>query len=120
MVPAVFFQIAVLCPQGNPLVPGSYLKTQPSKPLIAQQEALLLILIVLPHNGGQVLVSGSRTIGIIPIKGSGSDPDTDAEGFSLYQNRFRGECREVGAAIKEQTPTLYALFPPLGGSWGVL
>lgn len=66
------------------------------------------------HNGGQVFRPISRTVGIIPFKGSGSNPDTDAEGFSFYGNRIRRKGCIVGAAVKQQAAAFHALFPPLG------
>ena len=79
MVPLILLQIVAVGPDAEPLVTDAHLEGKAAVALVAQNKAPVLLLAALTNNGSEVVIAVIRSIGIVPFKGSGSNPRTDSQ-----------------------------------------
>ena len=113
MVPFVPGKAHFVCPQRKPVFACSHLEAQPSKPLIAQQDTLILRLIILADNGGQMGVAIGCCVGIVPFKSARRYPNADGKLTARYTNFF-GIVGDIGgSSVKQQRSAGCANVAPL-------
>jgi len=113
VVPLVFLQIVTIRPNGEPFISGAHLEGKTAVTLVAQQEALFVLLVHLADDAGELVVSIVGGIGVVPLEGSGRNPDADGQrGAGDFHVIF--VVGDISGAVEEQAAVLNTVFAPLG------
>ena len=114
MIPFIFFQIIAIGPDSKPVSTGTHLETESAVSLVTKNKALFCLFVYLADNSGQLIRTVFSSIRIVPLKSTGSQPDTDGQGIPLNGNIILVIGKISGTAVQQKTAAFDSLFPPLG------
>ena len=115
LVPGTFGQpLALVAPKGNPILSGADLEGETAVALVSQDKALFAALAELGHKAGQQFGAVVYSVGVVPLKSAGCNPDADGQAGSLHRQVLFVVGDIGGVAVKEQAAALDAAVPPLG------